>query len=137
MFSSATGPPVKKSRNCGSENVWVAGDEVDALLGLAFLVPVDLGAAHEPVGHSPYRTRLPSEEGANIVAEPAVPLLPAVADEAADLGETGRVPRLGNELRARERGIRLDIPQDGRVRERVARGVAREIEPEAVDTPRP
>ena len=99
----------------------VAGDEVDALLGLALLVPVDLGAADQPVRDPRHRARLAAEEVADVVAEPAVPLLPAVADEAADLVETRRVPRLGNELRARERRIRLDVPQHRRVRQRLTR----------------
>ena len=115
----------------------VAGDEVDALLGLASLVAVDLGTADEPVSDPCHRTRLRAEEGADVVTEPSVPLLPAVSDEAADLVETDRIPRLGDELRARERRIRLDVPEDRRVRHRVPRRIARQdrrqIEPEPVD----
>ena len=70
----------------------VTGDEVDALLGLAPLMAVDLGAADQAVRHARHRAWLAAEEGANVIAKPAVPLLPAVADEAADLVQAGRVP---------------------------------------------
>ena len=40
----------------------VAGDEVDALLRLAFLVAVDLGAAEYAVGNACHRTRFAAEE---------------------------------------------------------------------------
>ena len=56
----------------------VTRHEVDALLGLAFLVTVDLWAAHQPVRDAEHRTRLGAEEGPDVVAEPAIPLLPAV-----------------------------------------------------------
>ena len=115
----------------------VAGDEVDAGFGLAPLVAVDLGAAQQPVGQP--RATVPSsprKKLAHVVAEPAVPLLPGVADEAADLIEAGGVPRLGDELRAGERRIRFDVPQDRRVGHRMARRIARqdrrEVEAEAV-----
>src|SRR5262249_21746415 len=70
----------------------VAGDEVDALLGLALLVAVNLRAADDAVGDAAQRARLAAEEVTDVVAEAAVPLLPGVADEAADLIESGRVP---------------------------------------------
>ena len=115
----------------------VAGHEVDALLGLALLVAVDLGAADHPVGHAPQRARLAAEEIADVVAEPAVPFLPGVADEAADLVQPGRVPRLGDQLGARQRRVRLDVPQHRRVRQRMAGRIARknrrQVEAEAVD----
>ena len=79
----------------------------------------------------------PLHEAAHVVAEPAVPLLPGVADEAADLIEAGRVPRFGDQLGAGQQRIRLDVPEHRRVRQRMARLVARqdrrEIEAEAVD----
>src|SRR6267154_1407500 len=80
---------------------------------------------------------LAAEVVADIVPEPAVPLLPGVADEAPDLIEPGGVPGLGDELRARQGWVRLDIPEDRRVRQRAPRAVAgedrRKVEPEAVD----
>src|SRR5262249_1988308 len=83
----------------------VARDEVDALLHLALLMAVDLGTADEPVRCPCRRARLPAEEGADVVAKPPVPLLPAVPDEAPDLVEAGRIPRPGDELRVREHRI--------------------------------
>src|SRR3954452_5730217 len=50
-----------------SESV-MAGDEVEALLGFAFLMPVDIGAPHQPIRHPRYGTRFASEEVPDIVA---------------------------------------------------------------------
>ena len=115
----------------------VTGDEVDALLGLALLVAVERRAADQAVGEALDRAVVAAEEAADIVAEAAVPFLPAVADEAADLVQAGGVPRLGDELRAGQHRVRLDVPQHRRVRHHVARLVAvqdrRQIEAEAVD----
>jgi hypothetical protein len=81
--------------------------------------------------------RLAAHEAAHVVAELAVPFLPAVADEAADLVQPGRVPGLGDQLDAGETGVRLDVPEHRRIAHRRAGLVAREdrgeIEPEAVD----
>ncbi len=114
----------------------VTRHEVDALLRLALLVCVDVGAADQAVGHARHRARLAAEKTPDIVAKPPVPLLPAVAHERADLVQAGGIPRLGDELRAREQRVRLDIPQHGRTRQRIARGVAREhrceVEPKAI-----
>ena len=77
-----------------------------------------------------------AEEAADIIAESPVPLLPTVADEAAHLVQPGRVPGLGDELGARQRRVRLDIPQHRRIRHQLARFIARqdgrEIETEPV-----
>src|SRR5262249_18461460 len=89
----------------------VARDEVDALLAPGSFWAVDRGAPDEPVRHPCRRARLPAEEGADVVTEPSIPLLPAVPDEAADLVETGRIPGLGDELRPCERRVRLDVPE--------------------------
>mgnify|MGYP003694180711 CR=1 FL=1 len=94
----------------------VTRHEVDALLGLALLVAVERRAADQAVGKPLDRAFLAAEEAADVVAEASVPLLPAVADEAAHLVEAGRIPRLGDELRARQRRVRLDVPQHRRVR---------------------
>src|SRR5215472_7493158 len=69
----------------------VAGHEVDALLRLAFLVTVNLGAAEQPVREAWHETLVAAEEAADIVAKSSVPLPPTVADEAPDLVEAGRV----------------------------------------------
>src|SRR4029079_8677128 len=111
--------------------------EVDAVLGFAFLVAVDVGAADEPAGEARDRARVPLEKAADVVAEAAVPLLPGIADEAADLIETGRVPGFGDQLRSGEQRIGLDVPEDWRARQRIAGLVARQdrrqVEAEAVD----
>src|SRR5262252_6766803 len=78
----------------------VTRHEVDTLFGLAFLVPVYLGAAKQAVGKTSHRPLVATEKAADIVAEPTVPLLPTVPNKAAHLIQTGRIPRLGNEFRA-------------------------------------
>ena len=115
----------------------VAGDEVDAVLRLALLVAVDVGAAEQPRGHARHRAVVALQKAPHVVAEPAVPFLPGVADEAADLIEPRGIPGLGDQLGAGQQRIRFDVPQDRRVRQRTARLVARQdrrqIEAEAVD----
>src|SRR5262249_41079502 len=63
----------------------VTRDEIHALFGLALFVAVHFGASDHAIGHAPDRSRFTAEEVANIIAEAAVPLLPGVADKAADL----------------------------------------------------
>ena len=104
----------------------VAGDEVHALLGLSLLVTIDVGTAEQPVRHIADRAGIAPREAADIVAEPAVPLLPPVADERADLVEAGGIPGFGDELGAREHGVVLDVPQNRGVRRGTPRFVARE-----------
>ena len=70
----------------------VAGDEVDALLRLALLLPVDVGTGQDAGGESGDGPGVALQEAAHVVPELAVPLLPAVADEAPDLIQTGRRP---------------------------------------------
>src|SRR5262249_42752738 len=101
-----------------------------------FLVPVYLRATEYAVGQAPHCTLFAAEEAADIVAEPAVPLLPTVPNEAADLIQAGSIPRLGDELRARQDRVRLNIPQHWWVRQRLTRGIAcqdrGEVETESV-----
>src|SRR5262249_9246527 len=85
--------------------------EVHALIGLTFFVTVDLWTAEQSVGKIGYRSVVSTKKTADIIAEPPVPLPPAVADEAAHLVQTSRIPGFSNELGARERWVRLDIPQ--------------------------
>ena len=75
----------------------MAGHEIDALLGLPLLVTVNVGAARIRAATPGYRSRCRLQETSHIVAEPAVPLLPPVANKA-DLIESGRIPRLSNQL---------------------------------------
>src|SRR4029434_4830671 len=103
----------------------VTRHEVDALLGLAFLVPVDLRATEYAVRQAPHHPLVATEEAADIVAEAAVPLLPTVPNEAADLIQTGRIPRLGNEFRAGQDRVGLNIPQHRRWCDAVASGTPR------------
>src|SRR5215471_8319635 len=67
----------------------------------------------------------------------AIPLLPAVADKGPHLIEAGGIPCLGDQFGAGEDRIRLDIPEDGRIFQRLAAFVARqdrsEVEAKAVD----
>src|SRR5580704_709914 len=79
----------------------VTGYEVHALIGLTFFVSVDLWTAEQSVGKIGYRSLVPTKKAADIIAEPSVPLPPAVADEAAHLVQTGRIPGFCNEFRAR------------------------------------
>ena len=102
----------------------VAGDEVDAGPGLAVLVAVDVRAAEEALADRADQAPVALDEGADVVAEPAVPLGPAIADEAADLVQAAGVPRLGDELRAGQRRVGLDVPQRRRVLHRLAGLVA-------------
>src|SRR5262249_30282401 len=87
----------------------VAGDEVDALLGLAVLVTIDVGTAEQSVRHIANRPGIAPDEAPDVVAEPAVPLLPPLPDERADLVEAGGIPGFGDQLGACEHGVVLDV----------------------------
>src|SRR5690242_11113764 len=89
----------------------MAGYKIDTLLGFAFFVTIDLRAAKEPVRNTRDRVICSTKEVANIVAKTPVPLLPTVSNEAPNLVQAGCIPRLGDHLYSRERGIRLYIPQ--------------------------
>src|SRR4029077_6595810 len=73
----------------------VAGDEVDAVLDFALLVPLHVRAAPELGREGGDRAVVAADEAPDVVAEAAVPLLPGVADEGADLVEPGGIPGLG------------------------------------------
>ena len=98
---------------------------------------IDVGAAGEPCGDDPSHPRVPLDESPDVVSIAAVPLGPAVAREVSHLIQAGRIPRLGDELRAGERLLELDLPDDRRVDERRAVLAARQnralVEAEAVD----
>ncbi len=110
--------------------------EVDALLGLPLLVPVERRAADHAVGKALDRAVVATEEAADIIAKSPVPFLPAVPDEGADLVHAGRVPRLRDELGPRQCRVRFDVPEDRRARHHVARLVplqdGRQIESKAI-----
>src|SRR4029077_10345808 len=88
--------------------------EVDALLRLALLVGIERRAADQAIGKALERALLAAEKAARVIAKPPVPLPPAISHEAPHLVQAGRVPRLGDELRPRQRWVRLDIPKHGR-----------------------
>src|SRR5215469_7302607 len=83
------------------------------------------------------KPRIPRDKAADIVAEAAVPFLPAVADESPDLIETGGVPGLGDQLGTGEIRIRLDVPRGRGIFERAAAFIpgqdCGEVEAEPVD----
>src|SRR5262249_11692020 len=112
--------PVERDEVVQREPV-VAGHEVDAALGLALLVRIERRAAEHAADESLDRSLLTAEEAADVVAEAAVPFPPAVADESADLVEPGGIPRFGDELRPRQRGVRLDVPEHRRAWHHVSR----------------
>ena len=89
--------------------------------GSRSLVAVDVRAAEEPLRDGPDLARVALDERAHVVAEAAVPLDPAVADEAADLVQPAGVPRLGDELRAGQDRVGLDVPEDRRIGQRLGR----------------
>ena len=60
----------------------MAGYKIDALLGLAFLMTVNVGTAQQPGGHAGHGAVIAPQKTPDIVAESAVPLLPSVAHEA-------------------------------------------------------
>src|SRR5690349_7642645 len=97
----------------------MTGHKVDALLRLPFLVPEHIWAAKRSLRQQPYRPAVAFDKAADIVAKPPVPLLPAVADKGPHLIEAGGVPRLGDQFGAGEDGIRLDVPEDRRIFERL------------------
>ena len=76
----------------------MAGDEVDALLRLPLLVSEHVGAAGQPIGQRGHGAVVALEERPDIVTKPAVPFLPAVTEERADLVQAGGVPGFGDQL---------------------------------------
>src|SRR5689334_2285154 len=81
---------------------------------------VEVGAAGHPSGHRRDLAVIASPEGSDVIAEPAVPLPPALAGEAADLVEPARVPGLGDQAAVLKQRIGLDLPSLGWVFERLA-----------------
>ena len=97
----------------------VAGHEIQAGLRVRVLVPVQVRAAEEPLHQRLHHPGIAPQERADVVAEAAIPFHPAVARELADLVEPARVPGLGDEPRAGQDRICLDIEQDRRFRDGV------------------
>src|SRR5207253_1836925 len=84
-----------------------------------------------------YRAVVALDKAADIVSEATIPFLPAIADEASHLIETGGVPCLGDQFGAGEDGVGLDIPENRGIFERPTRFVPSqdrsEVEPEPID----
>ena len=96
----------------GQGEAVVAGDEVDAGLGFALLVAVDVGAADQPLADIASQAGIAFEEVAHVIAEATVPFLPVVTDEAAHLIEAGRIPGFGDQLGSGQHRIGVDVPED-------------------------
>src|SRR5262249_44698885 len=115
----------------------VAGDEVDALLRFALFAPVHVRASTEPEPPGAGHPIVAFEKRPEIVAEPPVPVLPAIADETADLIQPGGVPSFGDQLDIGEDRIGFDVPEDRRRSHRAAGFVTRqyrgEVKTKAVD----
>src|SRR4029434_565542 len=68
--------------------------KVHTFLSLAFFMTVNCRAPKQTVSKASHRALCPTKKAPDIVpAEPSVPLLPTVPDEAADFVEASRVPR--------------------------------------------
>ena len=114
----------------------VRGDEVDAGLGGAAVVLVQVGRARDARRELAERRGLAAPEVAHGVAVLAVPLGP-LRGEVADLVATGAdVPRLGDELHLRHDRVLLDQFEEGRQPVdlvELAGECGRQVEAEAVD----
>src|SRR5690606_12969706 len=104
----------------------MARDEIDALLRIEPLVLVYIRTADQPIGQGMSQTLVTLDKGAHVVAEPAVPLLPTVANKLTDLVQAPGVPRLGDEFDVRQDRIGFDVQENGRIGHRPASLVARE-----------
>src|SRR5262249_10153875 len=94
--------------------------EINTLLGLAFFVAVNCRATEQKISKWPDRLLFPAKKTPNIVSKPPIPLLPTVADKAADLIKTSGVPSLGNQLGPRQLWIRFNVPQHRRIRHQLS-----------------
>src|SRR5512143_1843746 len=114
----------------------MATDEMNALLRIPRLMPIYVGTAQESGCKSLSRTAVAAEKSSHVIPKPAVPLSPAVADEASHLVKPSRVPCLGDQLDAGQDRVRVDIPEDRRGFHGLACLVTRqdrgEVEAEAV-----
>jgi hypothetical protein len=90
-------PSVVRHEIVESEAV-VPGYKIDALLGLPFLVSIDVGAAQQAARQVRNSAAVALEESASVVAKAAIPFMPVVANEAADLVEARRIPSFRDHL---------------------------------------
>src|SRR5262249_12855586 len=86
----------------------VAGDEIDAGVRLPTVVAEEVAAAGEPGGEFRHRAAVALPEPANAIAVLAVPLAPLDGEVAYLVAALADVPRLSDQLDARQHGILLD-----------------------------
>ena len=86
----------------------VAGDEVDAGVGLAAVVLVEVAAAGQPRGELGGGAAVALPEAADAVAVLAVPLGPEHREVADLVAARAEVPRLGDQLDLREDRVLVD-----------------------------
>ena len=120
----------------------VAGDVVDALerpVGIAGVVGEEVVAAVEPEHERPDHPGIAADEPADVVAEPAVPLVPQRPGELGPelVGPAG-IPGLGDQVDVAQDRVGADGGQERVVgrRERAVGAAGQhggEVEPEAVD----
>jgi hypothetical protein len=82
---------IERNQIVQSEAV-VAGHEIDALLGLALLVLINIGAPRQPKSHCTRGSVVAFEKSSDVVAKFSVPFLPAIPDKVANLIKAGSVP---------------------------------------------
>ena len=83
-------------------------DEVDALFRFPVAMTIDVGACQKSLRQCSGVSVVASQEGAHVVSEVPVPLLPMISEETADLVEAGGIPSLGNQLGTAEYRIRFN-----------------------------
>src|SRR4029453_13214416 len=92
-----------------SESV-VARYEINALFSFTLFMTVNGRTTQQTIGKRSHRIFVAAKEPPNVVSKPAIPLLPTVADEAADLVKPRRIPGLGDQLCPSQLWVRFNIP---------------------------
>ena len=90
----------------------MAGDEIDADLGGTVFIAINIWTANQPLGHLARHGRITFKEMAHVIAKTAIPFLPVIRNETADLVKTGGIPSLSNQLGSRQDRVGIDIPKD-------------------------
>ncbi len=106
--------PVVRDKIVEREAV-MAGHKINALLRLPFFMTVDFRAADQTVGEMCQRTFFATEEITGIVPKPPIPFLPAISDKRTDLVQPGSIPGFRDEFRPGQEGVRVNVPEDGRI----------------------
>src|SRR5437764_12441302 len=114
----------------------MTGDEVDARVGLATVVAVKLAGAREPIAELGPTGLCATPKVAHGVAVLAVPLGPQWRELADEVAARSEVPRLGDQLDARQHRVLLDDVEERRQLVDVveaARERGSKVEPEPID----